>query len=163
MNNLRILPDNEAIDAVEREMLKFPGVLTAEDFPVEHYFAPQQKGVTGLYARSLFRPAGTFIVGHAHKHSHLSIVLHGRLRVLTNGQVREIVGPSKPFLTEAGVRKATYAVEDTTLITFHPTNTTDPDKLEAELVDKSETFLSFEEKREADRIAAAKPEEMLVT
>lgn len=145
------------MNRLELAMLAHPEVMTAKDFPVEHFFAP------GLYARSLFRKAGTFIIGHAHRHAHLSIVLHGRLRVLVNGKVLEIVGPSKPFLTEAGMRKATYAVEDTTLITFHPTSTRDVQMLEDELVEKSPAFLEFEEKLEADRIASAKPEEMLVT
>lgn len=140
MSQLATLPDNTLVDELELAMLRHDGpVQTAKDFPVEHYFAP------GLYARSLFRKAGTFIVGHAHKHAHLSIVLHGRLRVLSDGKVKEIVGPSKPFLSPAGIRKATYAMEDTTLITFHPTEETNPEKMEEALVDFSPAFQEYAE------------------
>jgi hypothetical protein len=145
---------NAIADTLERKLIDgVPGLrtITAKDLPAEHFFAP------GLYARSLFRPAGTFIVGHAHKHAHLAIVLHGRLRVFANGKVREVVGPSKPFLTEAGVRKATYAVEDTTLITFHPTEETDLDKLEEELIEKSPYFRQMEEAGMIDRLRTEKP------
>jgi hypothetical protein len=137
--DLQVIGGNAIADQLEERLLAAPvpgmRTITADDLPAEHFFAP------GLYARSLFRPAGTLIVGHAHRHSHLAIVLHGRLRVLVDGKVREIVGPSKPFLTEGGVRKATFAMEDTTLITFHPTDKTDLDELEEELIDKSPAFI----------------------
>jgi hypothetical protein len=118
-----------------------PGLrlLTDQDLIVNHFFAP------GLYARSLARRAGSFIIGHRHKTAHLNILLTGRLRVYMDGVVTEISGPSVPFLSRAGVRKATLALEDSVLITFHPTNETDLDKLEEELIEKSPLFQEMEE------------------
>jgi len=118
-----------------------PGLrlLTDADILVNHFFAP------GLYARALSRKAGAFIIGHRHKKEHLNILLNGRLRVYMDGVVTEIVGPSVPFISKAGVRKATLALEDSTLITFHPTNETDLEKLEEELIEKSPLFQEMEE------------------
>ncbi len=113
--------------------------LTEEDVLVNHFFAP------GLYARSLARRAGSFIIGHRHKKEHLNILLTGRLRIYMDGAVSEISGPSVPFISKAGVRKATLALEDSVLITFHPTNETDLDKLEEELIEKSPLFQEMEQ------------------
>lgn len=144
---------NDHVDQAEILLLEAKAsgaqVLTAADFPVENFFAP------GLYARMLSRKAGTTIIGHAHRHAHLSILLKGRLRVFRDGNVCEIVGPSKPWLTVAGIRKATYAVEDSVLITFHPTNETDEARLEAELIEKSPAFQKYEEQQAAHLLKLA--------
>ena len=134
----------DAADEIERTLLTQnlgPNMrLMAEsDLVTRHFFAPR------LYARSLFRRAGSFIVGHKHRTEHMNILLHGRLRVFMDGEVTELVGPSLPFVSKAGVRKATYALEDSTLITFHPTNETDLDKLEEELIEKSALFTELEQ------------------
>ncbi len=115
---LRILKDNELI--------------------TRNFFAP------GLYARSLTRKAGAFIIGHKHRTEHMNLLLHGRLRIYMDGVVTEIAGPSLPFISKAGVRKATLALEDSTLITFHPTHETDLEKLEEELIEKSALFEEME-------------------
>jgi len=132
------------VDRIEEILLKGdvgPGLrLIAEsEIKLQHFFAP------GMYARALTRPAGAFLIGHKHRYEHLNILLKGRLRVYMDGEVREIVGPSLPFISKAGVRKATYALEESTLITFHPTHETDLDKLEEELIEKSELFRELEQ------------------
>ncbi len=128
-----------------------PGLrlLNDSDIIVNHFFAP------GIYARSLSRRAGAFIIGHRHKKEHLNILLSGRLRIFMDGTVTEIVGPSVPFLSKAGVRKATLAIEDSVLITFHPTDETDLDKLEEELIEKSPLFHELEEAGVIARLRAA--------
>lgn len=117
-----------------------PGLrlLSSDEILVNHFFAP------GLYARSLARRAGAFIVGHRHKKEHMNILLSGRLRIYMDGAVTEVAGPSMPFISKAGVRKATLALEDSVLITFHPTEETDLDKLEEELIEKSPLFQELE-------------------
>lgn len=144
-STLELAPvENDVADKLEAAMLKHPEVFQtkfAEDADIRHFFAP------GLYVRSLFRKAGTYVVGHAHRHADAAILLHGRLRVLVDGKVQEIVGPSKPFLTEAGTRKLTVAIEDSTLMTFHPTDLTDLEEIEAEIFIKSPAFLDYESQR----------------
>ena len=153
--------DNSQADEVEKIMLAMARgggeVMTAEDFPVEHFFAP------GVYVRWLFRKKGTKIVGHAHKHAHLSMVVRGRLRIYSNGKHRDVIAGSKPFLTPAGTRKCTVAIQDTVLITIHATNETDPEKLEDELVVKSPAFIEFEDEQRLKLAKSAKmPQENLV-
>lgn len=135
--------DNSAANRIEEVLLihgapRGERLVTEADFKTDHYFAP------GVYIRSLFRRKGVKVVGHAHKHAHLSIVLTGCLRVFANGQHRDIRGGSPPFLTPAGTRKATMALRNTTLLTVHATNETDLQKLEDELIEKSQIFLAFE-------------------
>ena len=113
-------------------------LIVESELITRHFFAP------GIYARSLTRKAGAFIVGHKHKTEHLNILLSGRLRVYMDGKVTELVGPSLPFVSKAGVRKATFALEDSTLITFHATHETDLEKLEEELIEKSALFEELE-------------------
>lgn len=139
-SNLGSLDAASRVEAMLLSGQTGPGLrlLTNDDVITRNFFAP------GLYARSLTRRAGTFIIGHRHRTKHLNILLHGRLRVYMDGVVTEIVGPSLPFVSEAGVRKATLALEDSTLITFHPTDETDLDKLEDELIEKSELFTELE-------------------
>ena len=132
-------------DAAEKMLIQgVPGMrtLTSDDLPEDNYFGD------GVYARGLFRPAGAMIVGAEHKDAHLSILLFGRLRVLSGGEVREIVGPSKPFLSMPG-RKVTFALEDSYLITFHanPADERDMDKLEDALITHTPAFLDWREQR----------------
>src|SRR5689334_15204844 len=49
------------------------------DCPLQHVFAP------GAYARTIFIPAGTVIVGKIHKHQHLNILSQGVVTVVTEG------------------------------------------------------------------------------
>ncbi len=137
------LAKQDAVDRAEEILLSNnlgPNLrqLTEQDLIVNHFFAP------GLYARALSRKAGAFIIGHRHKKEHMNILLSGRLRVYMDGNVTEIAGPSLPFISKAGVRKATLALEDSTLITFHPTDETDLDKLEEELIEKSPLYQEME-------------------
>ncbi len=138
-----LIQSTSPVDVVEEILLtgKFGEnlrLISEDEIVVNHFFAP------GIYARALTRKAGAFIIGHKHKYEHLNLLLTGRLRVYMDGKVTEIVGPSLPFVSKAGIRKATYALEDSTLITFHPTNETDLDKLEEQLIEKSALFDELE-------------------
>lgn len=94
---------------------------------LEHSFVP------GAYARSLWRPKGTLIVGKTHKFACFTFLMSGRLAVWENGLAREIVAPAF-WVSEAGSKKVTFAQEDSLLITVHPTAETDLDKIESELI-----------------------------
>lgn len=95
---------------------------------LEHGFIP------GAYARQLWRPANTFIVGKIHKHACFNFLMSGRLFVWCESGAREIVAPS--FWVSTGGRRVTFAVEDSLLITVHASAETDLDKLEDELIAK---------------------------
>ena len=106
-----------------------------------HHFGP------GVYAREVWRPAGTFIIGHAHKTAHLNVVVSGRLNVFMDGKVVQRKA-GDVFMSEAGVRKMTYCpadcAEGATLLTIHATTQTDLGKMEDELADKSAAFKAHE-------------------
>lgn len=99
--------------------------------PVTDHFAP------GVYARQLFMPAGTFVVGHVHKTSHLNILLTGRARVLMDGVVHDLAAPFT-FRSGEGVQKVLYILEDCTWMTIHPTDETDAEKVREAIIDMTE-------------------------
>jgi quercetin dioxygenase-like cupin family protein len=126
----------EAVALLEQAMLGLDQV----ECPVNEIFAP------GVYYREIFMPAGLVVVGHEHKTKHLNIVLSGRALVTIDGQTQEI-GPGT-FVSEAGVRKALVILEDMRWATIHPTDETDPKKLEESLITKSEQYLEHTSRKE---------------
>lgn len=93
------------------------------EMPVLHDFSP------GLYLRSIFMPAGTFVIGKTHKTEHFNIVLSGVANVMIDGHIERIEAPSV-FKSGAGVKKVLYILEDMVWMTTHPTDETDLKKLE---------------------------------
>ena len=110
-----------------------------EEAPVVHRFSP------GVYAREIFMPAGTVVVGHIHKTKHLNIVLSGEATVMIDGQIVSISAPCV-FESEAGVRKVLLIEEDMRWMTIHanPSECQDVVKLEEELIEAPQQF--FDEK-----------------
>lgn len=113
---------------LQDKMLTMPSAL--DSFPVTHHFAP------GCYAREMLLPADHTIIGKIHKHSHLNIISKGKVIVSTEGGKEEFTGPCV-FTSLAGTKRAVYAVEDTVWTTIHPTNETDLEKIEDEIIAKS--------------------------
>lgn len=142
MNSIaQIEPDQkigETIESIEATLLRHPGADIEGKATCEllHHFGP------GVYVRELRRPADTFILGHAHKTAHLNVVVSGDLAVMMHGKVRQYKA-GDVFMSEANSRKLTYTQHGATLLTIHPTHETDLDKLEDELITKSEAFESF--------------------
>lgn len=133
------IADPSNLDSVESSMLRHPAADIGGKVlcQLSHHFGPH------VYVRKLKRPADCYILGHAHKTEHLNVLISGRLSVIMDGKLR-VIEAGEVFLSEAGVRKLTYAHLESTLITIHPTDETDIDKLEDELVVKSGDFLRSE-------------------
>ncbi len=134
-----MFPTKERIEEVEAKLLPCPQV----EMPLKHQFAP------GVYLRTIFMPAGTFVIGHEHKTEHFNIVLQGRAKVLIDGVVTEIKAPDV-FVSGVGVRKVLYIVEEMIWATIHPLAGLeacgqDIAKLEAALCVKSHSFISHQE------------------
>lgn len=89
-------------------------------------------------------PAGSFIIGQQHKTEHFNVVLSGSARMLVDGKVKTVTGPCS-FVSGIGVRKLLFIMEDMRWATVHPTTETDIQKLEDELITKSEAFLKYED------------------
>jgi quercetin dioxygenase-like cupin family protein len=117
------------LDTIEAMMLAAPQI----DCPVSHHFGP------GIYMREAFLPAGTYIMGHAHKSEHMNIMLKGKMAVIVNGEAKVIEGPYI-FIGQPG-RKFAYIIEDTVFLNAYATEETNVEKLEEMYVDKSKAWL----------------------
>lgn len=97
--------------------------------PVTHTFAD------GMYVREIFIPAGMFVVGKIHKHSHPNFLLSGIVRVVTEFGSEQLIGP-RSIISKAGTKRALYAITDLVWVTVHlnPTNTEDLGELEEEII-----------------------------
>ena len=114
----------ELMDALKREMWKHPQASLKTD----HYFAD------GMYLRTLFRPAGTTIVGKVHKKDHLYMVAFGTVVVVHGGERETVTGPHV-FVCKAGAQRAVYAVTDALCLTVHRTEEKELDRVEDDLVE----------------------------
>lgn len=118
----------EAIEKLEKYeqlaevMLGMPQV----SIPVKHTFGP------GVYMREITIPAGTFALGHAHKHDCINIVVSGKASMLGDDGQAFIMEAPKTFVSKAFTQKFGYIIEDLTHITVHanPDEVRDLDQLE---------------------------------
>jgi len=122
-----------SLDDIEAMMLAAPQI----DCPVAHHFGH------GIYMREVFMPAGTYIMGHAHRHEHMNIMLKGKMAVLVNGEAKVIEGPY--IFTGQPGRKFAYIIEDTVFVNAYATDETNVDKLEEMFVDKSDAWKSAQD------------------
>jgi hypothetical protein len=98
--------------------------------PVKHYFSK------GLYAREIFIPAGTVIVGEIHRHENLNILSKGEISILS---IEGCVRVKAPYIVVSppGVKRLAYVHEDCVWTSIHATNETDLEKLKEQLTVKS--------------------------
>jgi quercetin dioxygenase-like cupin family protein len=102
------LPTREQITRLQSAMLP---IQTEQPTPA-HHFAP------GMYLRELTVPAGMLIVGKIHKHAHFLMVLKGRARVVSEfGD--ETLEAGYFGVSQPGVKRVVYALEDTLFLTVH--------------------------------------------
>lgn len=97
--------------------------------PLKHHFAP------GMYAREIFIPAGTVVVGKIHRHAHINIIQQGLVKVVTEFGEQVYAGPHT-FVSQPGTKRALVTLTDTIWTTIHtnPNDHTDPELLEREII-----------------------------
>lgn len=118
--------DAEKIERLEGAMLALPQV----DCPIDHFFA------SGVYVRQMSAPAGTLIVGHEHRFEHVCILLKGSMTVATPEGVKTVSAPLT-FIAPPG-RKVALVLEDIVFHNVHATDERDLDKIEEQIVIKSD-------------------------
>jgi hypothetical protein len=107
------------------------------EMPLQHVFAP------GCYARTIFIPAGTFVVGKIHKHQHINVLSQGDVSVFTEGAgVEHLRGPLT-MSSAPGTKRALLAHTDVTWTTIHVTDLTDLDEIEDYVIAK--TYEDYEQ------------------
>lgn len=115
----------QQVDCIAHELAGMP----QKPAPVTHRFAP------GVYLREIFMEADSIVIGRVHKTRHFNVLLTGAcLIVHADGSRQELRAPMT-FVSEAGVQKVLYILEDMQWQTIHPTDETDFEKLEAMLVE----------------------------
>lgn len=94
---------------------------TLDDCVLTHHFSPidDEYGCC-TYAREMFIPKGTVIIGKIHKHQHLNFILKGKVSVATEFGKKYFEAPCT-FISEVGLKRAVYAEEDTIWTTVHLT------------------------------------------
>ena len=121
------------------------GVLLPEeqiDLPLNHFFGP------GIYIREGFIPKGTLIIGHKHRFACTNVLVKGKMRVIGPDGIPSTIEAPLMFVSGPG-RKIGYTLEDCVFQNIHATEETDLEKLEEQLIEKSETWLTFHEAKEA--------------
>lgn len=130
----------EKVLALEAHMRQMPQA----ELRTNHYFAD------GMYARELFRTAGTLIVGKVHKREHLYIVLKGKVQVVFDECVEVFTAPAV-IVSKPGTKRAVLALEDSVCMTVHRTNKKNLAKIEKELVEDDPLAL-FDASNELRRV-----------
>jgi len=102
----------------------------AEEMPVQHFFAPH------VYYRQITMRKDLLVIGKMHKTEHLNVIIAGDVSIKTATGIERITIEKYPciFVSKSGVNKILYCHEDTIWATIHPTDTTDMEELERELV-----------------------------
>jgi quercetin dioxygenase-like cupin family protein len=132
MSNLAELGTMPEILRIEKEILAMPQV----ELPIEHY------QIDGVYARSMFIPAGTILTGKIHNFESIAILAKGRIRI-TNGTESYIISEGHIMVDKPGVKRLGYAETDVIFITVHRTDNTEIEAIEKELV--SATFEEYQQ------------------
>lgn len=97
------------------------------DVPVIHHFAPN------VYMRQMDAEAGTIVVSKMHRTEHMNILLTGSLTVATENGIEFIQAPAV-IKSMPGTKRIGYFHEDTSWITVHPTDSTDLDEIEKQVI-----------------------------
>ena len=108
----------------------------------DHYYGE------GVYARSLFIPAGTVVVGKIHKQDRVNIIAQGRCTFIDEWQKKTV---DAPYVGEfkAGSKTAVFAHTDTVWVTCIGTDSKDPDIMVHELVESNhEDYTTYLEQLE---------------
>lgn len=123
----------EDVFDAEDEMLKMPQV----ELPVRHIFSP------GVYARELTIFAGCALTGAVHRFEQLNILSAGKMRLLVDGEFRDIEAPYT-VVSPPGTKRIAVALTDCVWTTILGTEETDPAEIERHFVCKTrEEYLEW--------------------
>jgi|SRR5262252_4961062 len=107
------------------------------ELTLTHYFTPiDEKYGCCTYARQCFLPKHSWTFGKIHRHQHLNFILKGKVIVVTEFGRKHFEAPCT-FISEVGLKRAVFAVEDTLWTTVHLTqfnSEADLDKIEEEVI-----------------------------
>lgn len=119
------LAEPSIVDKIEAAIVH---TLQLVELPIRNIFTAQDG--KNLYGRGIFIPEGAVLTSRVHKYQHQFVIAQGRISVYdeTTGK-KEILQAPYHGVTEPGTRRALHALKDTVWITFHITESTDPDEI----------------------------------
>ena len=123
-----------AVDALECDLAtRFPLV----EIPTTHRFLTNP----GMYVREAVAPAGVILTSAIHKTDHPFVMLSGDQSILDErGEWVRVVAPHMG-VTRKGSRRVVLIHSQTTMVTFHATDATDVEAVEAELYERRDQHL----------------------
>ena len=125
----------DTVRDVQKQLSESPDVI---DVPVQHHFAP------GVYMRQMDAAAGTLVVSKMHRTEHMNILLKGSLTVATENGIEYLKAPAV-IKSMPGTKRIGYFHEDSSWITVHPTEETDLENIEQQVIvpdDEIDQFLA---------------------
>ncbi|HVX56984.1 MAG TPA: hypothetical protein VHA37_04580 [Candidatus Saccharimonadales bacterium] len=122
------------VDALQVRLSQLPAV----PCPVVHRFTP------GLYIREIFMPKGTLIISKLHKTEHPFVISKGQAVVWT--EEAGVVHLRAPHcgITRPGTRRVLFIQEDCVWTTFHPTQKTDLEEIEKDVIEPHDPQASLD-------------------
>lgn len=120
-------PTREKILAFEQHLSSLPAEARRE-FDTRHDFCP------GIYARTIFMPAGTLCTSKIHKTRHFFVVTAGSCTVVDSFGHRQLIAAPYLGVTEPGTKRVLLIHEDCIWTTFHRTELTDLGEIEKHLI-----------------------------
>lgn len=97
------------------------------EFKIINYFSK------GVYAREMFLPKGSIVVGKIHKFENLNIISKGEVSFFSIDGAHQVTAPYT-FVGSPGAKRVIFAHEDTVWTTIHGTDETDIDKIEEQFI-----------------------------
>ena len=94
---------------------------------IKHHFS------SGVYAKETRIPAGSWLVQHIHKHSHLSILASGSIELVVDGEKSVLHAPACLSIA-AGKHHGVKSLTDVVWYCIHATDCTDEDEIDEVLI-----------------------------
>lgn len=116
-------------------ILEFESACKAAEAVAKVTIEPTIYSACGVYAREIFIPKGTALVGEIHLTDQINVVSKGKIRVATEEGVKTVVAPCT-FISKAGTKRAGFALEDTIWTAFLGTEKTEDADIYAEFIAK---------------------------
>lgn len=125
----------DVVRNVQQQLSESPDQI---DVPVQHHFAP------GVYMRQMDAAAGTLVVSKMHRTEHMNLLVKGSLTVATEDGIQLMTAPCV-LKSMPGTKRIGYFHEDSSWITVHPTDETELEKIEQQVIvpdDEIDQFLA---------------------
>lgn len=113
---------------------------------LDDFMTPIHRFAPGVYTRELTIPPGQIVVGKRHAIEHVVMLIKGKCLCVTERGIEEMTAPMH-FISPAGEKRVVLTTdEECTWVTIHPTNETDLDKIEQDVIIAEPERLAIYEK-----------------